>query len=163
MSTVPEPGLTTTRSRNGTLDAQIAGADIEPVAAPVLLDFKSPTTATHGPNQPEGTPLGASSEEMPIGTTSSSFNGVTKQKTSVTIDREKINEVRRFTGAGSTSAAIDVAVTEFIRLARAHRDVAAYTREPPAADEVAIAQVRPDWSDLTDETDWDSLYGGGAE
>jgi len=53
------PTLTTTRSRNGTLDAQIAGADIEPVAAPILLDFKSPTTATHGPNQPEGTPIGA--------------------------------------------------------------------------------------------------------
>jgi len=34
LSTVPETGLTTTRSRNGTLDAQIGGTDIEPVAAP---------------------------------------------------------------------------------------------------------------------------------
>jgi len=130
------------------------------------LVVHSPGNGTHDnqvPKQPEGTPLGASSEEMSIGTTSSSLSGVTKQKTSVTIDREKIDEVRRFTGAGSTSAAIDVAVTEFIRLARAHRDVAAYTRVPPAADEVAIAHVRPDWSDLADETDWDSLYGGGAE
>ncbi len=59
LSTVPETRLTTTRSRDGTLDAQIAGADIEPVAAPVLLDLKSPPTATDGPNQPAGTPAGA--------------------------------------------------------------------------------------------------------
>ena len=58
------PGLTTTRSRNGTLHAQIAGTDIEPVAAPVLLDFKSPTTATHGPNQPAGSPIDARSERI---------------------------------------------------------------------------------------------------
>ena len=43
--------------KNGTLDAQIAGTDIEPVAAPVLLDFMSRTTATHRPNQPEATLL----------------------------------------------------------------------------------------------------------
>ncbi len=57
------PGLTTTRSRNGTFDAQIVGADIEPVAAPILLDVKSPTTATHEPNQPEGSPIGARPRE----------------------------------------------------------------------------------------------------
>ena len=60
LSTVPETGLTTTRSRNGTLDAQIGCTDIEPVAA-VLVDFKSPTTATHRPNQPAGQPIGARS------------------------------------------------------------------------------------------------------
>jgi len=36
LSTVPEKGLTTTRSRNGTLDVQIASADIESAAAPVV-------------------------------------------------------------------------------------------------------------------------------
>ena len=36
LSTVPETGLTTTRSRNGTLDVQIASADIESAAAPVV-------------------------------------------------------------------------------------------------------------------------------
>ncbi len=39
--------------------------DFEPVAAPALLDFKSPTTATHRPNQPEGTPIGARSHLNP--------------------------------------------------------------------------------------------------
>jgi len=45
-------GLSTLRS---------TARDIEPVAALILLDFKSPTTATHRPNQPEGTPIGARS------------------------------------------------------------------------------------------------------
>lgn len=87
---------------------------------------------------------------------------MTKEKTSVTIDRAKIDEIRRVTGAESTSAAIDVAVTEFIRLARVHRDVVAYTRVPPTPDETAIAHVRPDRSGLADETDWDALYGGAG-
>jgi len=40
LPTVPETRLTTTRSRNGTLDAQIGGVDIEPVAEPVLDPHK---------------------------------------------------------------------------------------------------------------------------
>jgi len=46
LSTAPETGRTTPRSRNGTLDAQIAGADIEPVAAPAPSStFKSPMSS----------------------------------------------------------------------------------------------------------------------
>jgi len=42
LSTVPETGLTPTRSRNGTLDAQIGGTDIEPVAAPRPARLQEP-------------------------------------------------------------------------------------------------------------------------
>lgn len=80
-------------------------------------------------------------------------------KTSVTIDRGKLDEVRRLTGAPSTSAAIDRALTEFIAMDRIRKDVAAYRREPPTDAELALARVPHDWSDLADDTDWNALYG----
>jgi len=80
-----------------------------------------------------------------------------REKVTITLDRAKAEEVRRLTGATSTSGAIDVALTETIRAARIRSDVAAYGAAPPTADEVAVASVSPDWSDLADDTDWDAI------
>ena len=86
-----------------------------------------------------------------------------KQKTSVTLDPVKLDEVRRITGAKSASAAIDRAFAETIRSARLRSDVEAYAQQPPTDDEIALARMTPDWSDLHDDTDWDAAYRDEAE
>lgn len=81
-----------------------------------------------------------------------------KQKTTITVERGKVDEARRLTGAASTSAAIDLALDRLIRGERLRRDITAYTGTPPTEDEIALGTITPPWSDLADETDWDTLY-----
>jgi hypothetical protein len=88
---------------------------------------------------------------------------MTKLKTSVTLDEDKIHEVRRIAGATTTSAAIDFALSKVIALERARKDVAAYRQTPTTDDEVALARISHDWSDLTDDTDWEALYADAPQ
>lgn len=81
-----------------------------------------------------------------------------KQKTTITVERHKVDEVRRLTGAASTSAAIDVALDRLIRTERLRKDLAAYAAAPPTDEEIALAAVTPSWDTLADDTDWDALY-----
>jgi hypothetical protein len=81
-----------------------------------------------------------------------------KQKTTITVERRKVDEARRLTGAASTSAAIDLALDRLIRGERLRNDIAAYTGTPPTEEEVELAAITPPWSDLTDDTDWEALY-----
>lgn len=83
---------------------------------------------------------------------------MTKRKTTITVEPEKLEEVLRLTGAPSNSAAIDIALDRLIRTDRLRRDVQAYSGSPPTEEEIALAAIRPDWADLSDETDWDALY-----
>jgi hypothetical protein len=83
-----------------------------------------------------------------------------KQKTTITVERHKVDEARRLSGAASTSAAIDLALDRLIRSERLRRDVAAYTGIPPTEEEVSLAATTPPWSDLADDTDWDAVYAG---
>jgi hypothetical protein len=83
-----------------------------------------------------------------------------KQKTTITVERHKVDEARRLTGAATTSATIDLALDRLIRGERLRRDVAAYAGIPPTEAEIALAAVTPPWTDLADETDWDALYAG---
>lgn len=83
-----------------------------------------------------------------------------KQKTTITVERHKVDEARSLTGATSTSAVIDLALDRLIRNERLRSDIAAYTGTPATEDEIALAGVTPPWSDLADETDWDALYAG---
>jgi len=86
--------------------------------------------------------------------------GMAKQKTTITVERRKVDEVQRLTGATSTSAAIDLALDRLIRTERLRRDIAAYTGAPPTEDEIALGTITPPWSDLADDTDWAALYTG---
>jgi acyl CoA:acetate/3-ketoacid CoA transferase alpha subunit len=81
-----------------------------------------------------------------------------KEKTTITVERHKVDEARRLTGARSTSAAIDVALDRLIRAERLRRDIAVYTGKPPTSEEMALAANAPPWDDLADDTDWDALY-----
>jgi hypothetical protein len=81
-----------------------------------------------------------------------------KEKTTITVERHKVDEARRLTGAATTSATIDLALDRLIRGERLRRDIAAYTGVPPSEEEIALAAITPPWTDLADETDWDTLY-----
>ena len=81
-----------------------------------------------------------------------------KEKATITADRAKLAEARAVLGVSSASAAIDVALSELIRRARLRHDVDAYTAMPVTNPEVALSGVLPDWSDLTDDTDWDAEW-----
>jgi len=86
-----------------------------------------------------------------------------KVKTTITVDRAKIDEVQRLTGITSVSAAIDLALRELIRVQRLRRDLAAYGRMTVTDDEVALARTTPSWADLADDTDWDAVYADGGQ
>lgn len=90
--------------------------------------------------------------------TNGSMVAVAKEKTSITIDRGKVDEVRRLTGAPTTSAAVDLALRETIRLLKVRNDIEAYLAIPETGEELAIARADHDWSDLADDTDWEALY-----
>ncbi len=81
-----------------------------------------------------------------------------KHKATIAVDRERVEEVRRLTGAPSTSAAIDLALRALIRAERLRHDVAAYGVAGATENEVAVARATPDWADLADDTDWDAAY-----
>ncbi len=86
------------------------------------------------------------------------MNGMAKEKATITIDRAKVDEARRLTGAPSNSATIDVALTQLIRAERIRRDVAAYVAQPVTDEEVALSAPSANWSDLADDTDWGAVY-----
>ena len=91
-------------------------------------------------------------------TTTGTVSGMSKDKATITVDREQVAEVQRLTGAATTSAAIDLALRELIRTARLRSDIAAYASTPAAEDEIALARTTPSWADLQDETDWDAEF-----
>jgi uncharacterized membrane protein len=84
---------------------------------------------------------------------------MSKEKVTITLDRECVDAVRSLTGAASTSAAIDLALRELIRAERLRRDVLAYTAVPPTDEEIALSRsTTQGWNDLIDDTDWEALY-----
>jgi len=85
-----------------------------------------------------------------------------KEKATITVDRAKLAEARSLLGVTSASAAIDIALSEVIRRARLRRDMEAYTTRPPTAEEVALGETVADWSDLADDTDWDTEWPAGG-
>jgi hypothetical protein len=85
-----------------------------------------------------------------------------KWKTTITVERDKVDEVRELTRAPSTSAAIDIALDRLIRAERLRRDLEAYGAGPPGESEIALAAITPSWGALADDTDWDALYSDDA-
>jgi hypothetical protein len=80
-----------------------------------------------------------------------------RDKVTITLDRSKANAARALVGAGSTSAAIDIALERLIRAERKSKDVAAYKLRPVGKQEDDLALLG-DSQALADDTDWESLY-----
>ena len=81
-----------------------------------------------------------------------------KEKTTITVDRGKLTEARALLGVKSSSAAVDVALSQLIRRARLRNDVEAYNKVPSTTDDAGLGEAHPDWSDLTDDVDWDAEW-----
>lgn len=81
-----------------------------------------------------------------------------KEKATITVDRAKLDEARVVLGVDSSSAAIDIALSEVVRRARLRRDIQAYTKMPPTDEEIVIGQALPEWADLADDADWDAEW-----
>ena len=81
-----------------------------------------------------------------------------REKATITVDRQKVEEAKAIAGVTTMSDAIDVALTRLLAVGRLRSDIAAYRRTPPTPEDVALASVPLDWSEIDDDTDWDSLY-----
>lgn len=82
-----------------------------------------------------------------------------REKSTVTLDREKVEEARALIGAKSMSEAIDVALDRLLHTARLRNDIAAYSRQPPTDDEIALADLGVTLDLDDDDIDYDALYG----
>ncbi len=85
-----------------------------------------------------------------------------RSRTTITVDRELLDEAQGMTGRISASETIDHALRELLKAERLRRDIAAYEAIPPTVDEVALAQVSAPFGDLADETDWEATYADQA-
>lgn len=89
-----------------------------------------------------------------------SMSGMARQKATVTLDRDKVEEARVLIGGQSMSEVIDVALDRLIRTERLRRDVEAYTRRPQDRAELGVADLAVTFDLDDDEVDYDALYGG---
>lgn len=82
-----------------------------------------------------------------------------REKVTVTLERQKVEEARALVHGRTMSDVIDLALDRLIRAERLRRDVAAYSRQPPDDDEPAMADL-PAGLDLDDaDVDYDAWYG----
>ena len=88
------------------------------------------------------------------------MSGMARQKATVTLDRDKVEEARLLIGGQSMSEVIDVALDRLIRTERLRRDVEAYTRHPQDRAELGVADLAVTFDLDDDEVDYDALYGG---
>jgi post-segregation antitoxin (ccd killing protein) len=84
-----------------------------------------------------------------------------REKATVTIDREKLERARALIDSSTMSETIDVALDRLIRAEQLRHDVEAYGREPQTAEEIALAEVSPDFDLGDDDVDYDALYAEG--
>jgi hypothetical protein len=81
-----------------------------------------------------------------------------REKATITVDRQKVEAAKAIIGVTTMSDVIDVALTRLLAVERLRADIAAYRETPPTPEEGALASISPDWSEIEDDTDWNSLY-----
>src|SRR3954468_11404989 len=82
-----------------------------------------------------------------------SIRGMSREKATITLDRDKAALAQSLVGAASTSAVVDLALDRLIRAERLRRDIEAYRQAPPTQEEIALA-LAGDPGDLADDVDW---------
>ena len=85
-----------------------------------------------------------------------------RQKVTVTLDRDKVEEARILIGGRSMSEVLDVALDRLIRSERLRRDVEACTRHPQDQAELGLADLAVTFDLDDDDVDYDALYGRSA-
>jgi hypothetical protein len=85
-----------------------------------------------------------------------------REKATITLDRQKAAEAKELAGDRPLSEVIDIALDQFIRHQQLRRDIAAYRRRPPTAQEERLGHL-PLQLDLDDDdVDYEALYGTEA-
>jgi hypothetical protein len=84
-----------------------------------------------------------------------------REKATITIDREKLERARALIESPTMSETIDVALDRLIRAEQLRHDVEAYGREPLTPDEIALADMSPDFDLGDDDVDYEALYAEG--
>ncbi len=110
---------------------------------------------TAGPHAGEGRGKGRLGRLPP----NSSMRGMAREKATVTLDREKVEEARRLVGGKSMSSVIDVALDRLIRAERLRRDVESYRRQPLTDAELALGDLPVELDLDDDHVDYDADYG----
>ena len=82
-----------------------------------------------------------------------------REKATVTIDRDKLELAKELIQVRTMSETIDVALDRLIRGEQLRRDVEAYAKGPPTADELALADLPLDLDLDDDDVDYEALYG----
>lgn len=82
-----------------------------------------------------------------------------REKATVTLDRRKARAAKALIRAASISETLDIALDRLIRSEQLRRDVAAYAREPPGPDELAVTDLAVELDLGDDDVDYDALYG----
>jgi Arc/MetJ family transcription regulator len=82
--------------------------------------------------------------------------GMTKRKTSITVDPDKAERAGQLIGSSNFSETVDRALDALIREERARRDLEAYTETPEIDDERALVPSR--LTGVDDDTEWTQLY-----
>jgi Arc/MetJ family transcription regulator len=85
------------------------------------------------------------------------MGGMTKRKTSITVDPEKAARAERLLGTANFSETVDRALDALIRQERRRLDLEAYAATPETPDERALMGTT--LSGVDDDTDWSELYG----
>jgi len=80
-----------------------------------------------------------------------------KQKVTISVDRNKVDQLEDLLHIGSTSGVIAFALDELLRQEQVRRDVAAYRRAPLTMEEEPWPGPVDDEM-LADDTDWEALY-----
>lgn len=86
------------------------------------------------------------------------MSGMAKEKATITLDRAKIELARSLIGRRPVSEIIDVALGRLIRNEQLRRDVEVYSRRPPTADEIALAELPVSLDLDDDDVDYDVHY-----
>jgi hypothetical protein len=82
-----------------------------------------------------------------------------REKATVTIDRDKLEQARALIRVRTMSDTIDVALDRLIQTEQLRRDVAAYRREPPTADELELTDLPLELDLDDDDVDYEAVYG----
>lgn len=88
------------------------------------------------------------------------MNRMAREKSTITLDRAKVEEARALVGGKSMSEVIDAALDRLIHAEHLKRDVRAYAVHPQTEEELVIADLAVTFDLGDDDVDYDALYGG---
>jgi len=84
---------------------------------------------------------------------------VARAKATITIDRAKLERAKALMRVRTMSEAIDIALDRLIDDEQLRHDVAAYSRQPLAAGELALGDLPVELDLDDDDVDYEAFYG----